>query len=169
MFVSIYFAEPLHLPGLVEWPHVVGPLCGLYSPSCCSWALIAVGTSMGGIDPQAYQLQGLAATTVEDLLCWCPAHRVGRTSAGPWCLLSVPLECVTCGGGWVVLRCGPKLSTGCTGSGASQEVQAKVSRCLCSVQGYPAWTTKWSADGCYLCWMWRCRGEATLWTKASCD
>ena len=38
---------------------------------------------------------------------------------GLWCLLSLPLECVRCGCGWVVLRCGLKVSTWYAGSGAS--------------------------------------------------
>ena len=43
----------------------------------------------------------------------------------------VPAECFVCDGGWVVLRCGLKLSTGCAGSGASWEVQAKLLHVFC--------------------------------------
>ena len=51
--------------------------------------------------------------------------------------LSLPLECVTCGGSWMlVLWHGLKLSTDCYGSETSWEVQAKVSCRLCS-----AWAT----------------------------
>ena len=46
---------------------------------------------------------------------------------GLWCLLSLLLECVTCGGGWVVLQCGLNLSNGHDGSAASWEMQAKDS------------------------------------------
>ena len=53
--------------------------------------------------------------------------------------LSLPLECIVCGSGWVVvLQHGLKLSTGCADSDAYWEVQAKVSGSLCSVQGHPA-------------------------------
>ena len=59
-------------------------------------------------------------------------------------------------------------ATGCTGSGASQEVQTKISCCLCPTRGHLAWATKQSTDGCYLYWDWRCLGAAKLWTKSSC-
>ena len=49
-----------------------------------------------------------------------------------WCQLNLSLECVTCGGGWVAVQCGLKLFTRCTGSGASQKVQAVVNCYLCS-------------------------------------
>ena len=48
-------------------------------------------------------LQGLAVTTVEDQLSRNPPHRAGLISAWLWCLLRLPLECVICGSGWVVL------------------------------------------------------------------
>lgn len=67
-----------------------------------------------------------------------------------------------------MLGSGLKLSTGCTDSETSQEVQAKIRYCLCSAQGHLARATKQSADGWYLCWAWRCLGEAKLQTTASC-
>ena len=66
-------------------------------------------------------------------------HTAGLTSVELWCPLSLSLECFTCGGVLVAVLChGLKLSTGCAGSGASQEVQAKISQCLCSAQGHQA-------------------------------
>ena len=56
-------------------------------------------------------------------------------------------------------------STGCTGSGASWKVQAKVS--LCSAQGHPPRATEQSADGCYFYWAWRFLEEGKLKTTAS--
>ena len=52
--------------------------------------------------------------------------------------LSLALECVAVGRGWLVLQHGLKLPAGCAGTGASWEVQAKVSFCLCPAQGHPA-------------------------------
>lgn len=46
-------------------PGIPNPPCGLCTPSCYSWALAAVGTSMGGIYPQAEWLWGLTAIMVE--------------------------------------------------------------------------------------------------------
>ena len=83
--------------------------------------------------PQTFWLHALAMTTQEDL-----PHRAELASVGLWCPLSLPLECVACGGGWVVLRHDLKLSTECAGSGASWEVQAKVIHHLCSACGHPA-------------------------------
>ena len=34
--------------------------------------------------------------------------------------------------------------------------------------GQPVWATKKPADGCYLCWAWRCLTLAKLWTQAGC-
>ena len=142
---------------MVEWAHEVVGSSGTASPvtqagqsryipykgcelswwvlSCASCALIAVGISVGDIYLQANWLQGRAATTDH-----CGSALQGPTPQsriyfrGLWCPLSPPLQCVT----WVVLQHGLKLSTGCAGSGASQEVQAKDSCCLCSTQGHPA-------------------------------
>ena len=59
-----------------------------------------------------------------------------------WCLMSLSFEFVVHEGGWVLLWCGLKLSTGCTGSRASQEVQAKVSCHLCPARGPPSKSSK---------------------------
>ena len=93
--------------------------------SCCSLALIAICTSLGRIDPQANQLQGPALATGKDLLCWGWTHGAGLASVGLWCLPGLPLDCVSCGEGWVVILHGLKLFTGCTSSGASQELQGQ--------------------------------------------
>ena len=45
--------------------------------------------------------------------------------------MSLSLDCVLGGGGWVVLLHGLRLTIQYTGSGASQEVQAKISCLLC--------------------------------------
>ena len=125
--------------------------------------------SVGGVYPQASWLGELGAVTSKELLCRDQPFGAELASAGVWCLLSLPLECVACGGCLlVVLQCGLKLSTGCTGCEASRDMQAKVNYCLCSVQGHMAWATKPSSDGCYLCWAWRCLVEANLQTRAGC-
>lgn len=49
----------------------------------------------------------------------------------------------------------------------SRKYNSKFSHCLCSAWGLPAWTTRQSLEGCYLCWAWKYPGEAHLWTKAS--
>ena len=108
-----------------SWALQMQYCCGLCTPTCYSWALIAVGMSMRGIYPQAKWLQGLAATTMGDQLWRGPPNGAALISAGLWCLLSPPLECVACGGGWVVLRCGLKLSTRCAGSGAPRRCRAR--------------------------------------------
>ena len=64
---------------------------------------------------------------MENQPCRGLPHRAGLALAGLWCLLSPSLEYVTYGGGWVVLQHGLELCTRCNGSGASQEVEAKVS------------------------------------------
>ena len=58
--------------------------------------------------------QALAVTTMEDQqLFRASLHRAEFSSAKLWCLLSLPFECVTCGGGWVlVLQYGLKLALG---------------------------------------------------------
>lgn len=59
---------------------------------------------MEGICSQIDQLQGLTATLMEDQLSRVPAHGAGLASAGLWCLLSLPFECVASAGGWVVFQ-----------------------------------------------------------------
>ena len=71
--------------------------CGLCVLSCCSWALIAVGTSVGGIDAQADQLWVPATTTEELVLCRGWPYRAGLPSVGLWYPLSPPLVCVSQG------------------------------------------------------------------------
>ena len=92
--------------------------------SCKDWLLPLTSDHHGGSAVQGPTLQS-------------------RTSLGGlWCLLSLPLECITCRGGWVVLCHDLKLSTGYAGSGASWEIQAKVSHCLCSAWGPPGMSYK---------------------------
>lgn len=43
-------------------------LCGFDAPYCCGGSMTAVGTLMGGSDPQSVWLQGLAATSVDALV-----------------------------------------------------------------------------------------------------
>ena len=92
--------SPLSLAGHSRCPSDSYGLCKL---SCCSQALISIGTLVEGICPPADQLQGLTATCMVDQLCRDPPHGAGATSAGLLCPLSSPLECVTCRGNWVVL------------------------------------------------------------------
>ena len=64
VFASVYQVELLHLPVLEEWCYVIDVLWILVAQSpwppkpgapsvlsCCSWALTAIGTSVGGTDP----------------------------------------------------------------------------------------------------------------------
>ena len=59
-----------------------------------------------------------------------PTTQAGRTSAGLWYPLSLPLKFVIYGGVWVGFQYGLKLSCICASSGASQEMQTSVSHCL---------------------------------------
>ena len=77
-------------------------MCRLYVPSCCSWALIAVGTSVSGIDPQADWLLGLSMTIANGLLFRVWLHRVEFALPGLLCLLCPPFGSVICGACWVV-------------------------------------------------------------------
>ena len=63
-------------------------------------------------------------TTGKELQCRGPPLRAKLVSVGLWCQLSLPVECVICGGDCVVMFHGLKVSTHCTGSGANQEVQS---------------------------------------------
>ena len=95
---------------------------------------------MGGIYPQLiyYKDWLQPPITVKDQLYRGLPHRVGLSLAGLRCLLSPPLECVACGGGWMILGHGLKLSTGWAGFGASWDAQANVSHHMYSIQGHPA-------------------------------
>ena len=142
----------------------MSPSYGLCTPSCCSWALIAVGTSVREIYPQADQLQGLAATTMEDQLCRGLPHRAGFTSIRLWFPLSATLECVACGGGWVVLQCGLDLPLGVLALGPPGRYR-KGQLLPVFWPGLPGMSYKvicrrlLHALGLYT-------GEAKLWTKA---
>ena len=123
-------------------------LCVLCTPSCSGWALITVGRSMRGIYTQANGLQGMVTTMVEDWLCRSWLH--GELNlVGLRYRLSPPLQCVTYESVWVVLQHVLKFSTGCAGSGASCEVQVKVSCHLCPARVNLAWATEQSSNGCY--------------------
>lgn len=76
-------------------------------------------------------------TTLEDLLYRGEPHGAEFTSAGLWCPLSFSLEHVAHGSGWVVLWFDLKLSMGYVFSEPSQEMQVKVSHCLCPGLGHP--------------------------------
>ena len=79
---------------------------------------------------------------VGDQLCRDLPLKAELTLVGFWYPLSPPLECVAYG--WVVLlQHGLQLSTGCTGCGASQEGQSKVSH-ACMLLG--ATTHKLQSD-----------------------
>ena len=93
--------------GCVHCPVIVEP-----------WLLLA---SLGGTDPQADELWGLAVSTTEKL----PTSWSRTCFRGLWCSLSSPHECVACGGDRVVILHGVKLSTGCTSSGAFVKVHGQ--------------------------------------------
>ena len=89
------------LPNHPSWVLEVHRPCGLCTPPFRSQALITVGRSTEGFT-QINQLQCLIVTTghqppttMDDQLCRGPFYRKGLSSAGLWCPLSLPLECVT--------------------------------------------------------------------------
>ena len=136
------------LPSLPSWALQMCPLCGLYTPFYCSWALIAVGMSVATVYPRKI--------SYKDWL-W-PPWRISCAGAYPTeqdiSRTQVPTEsalCVTCGGG----------------SGESQEMQTKASGHLCSAQGHPTWAIKQFADSCCLRWAWRCPGDVKLLTQVA--
>lgn len=141
-------------------------LCGLYVPSCCRWASIAVSMSVGRIGHQSNWLWELGMTTADNM-CGGWSLGVGVALAGLLCQLSPPFRYVSCGAGWVVPWCGLKPAHSvlqCVCFGASWErlewrPQSSMA-CARLVGG-----TKWSVVGCCLCCSWRCMGEALLWTK----
>ena len=98
------------LPYYPNWVLTVYPLCGLSTPSSSSWALIAVGQSVGDI---------------------CLSQSAVRTGCDHW-----PPTSALCGWSVVQRQGGGALTwsvavTGCAGSGVSQMVQAQVSPYLC--------------------------------------
>ena len=70
----------------------------MWLPSYFSWALIFVGTSVGGIHPQASRLRGLATTNLEDQQFWRQPHGAGLTLVG--LMLSLELSRVEVFGWW---------------------------------------------------------------------
>ena len=129
------------LLGNLNWVLQGCPLCGLCVPCCCSWDLIAVGTSVYGTNSQAGWLWGLAITTDNEQLGRIWAYRAGITSAGLWCLVSPPY-------GWppgeLILgpfcRC-PVVGPGCLLIGV--------------IWNYLVQPTNSVAVGSCLCWTWR--------------
>ena len=108
------------------------PLCKVCGPSCCNWALIAIGPFMHGINPQAGWLWGPTLTTACELLCRSWPHKVesSQQGLGPaemslWiCCLQILLDPVLMlseAGHWVcwlwasweVLWCRPMSDTSC--------------------------------------------------------
>lgn len=93
-------------------------LCGLYIPSCCRWALIDVGTPVGGIDLQVYRLWKLAITSVwaaiQELTPWNVLHPIRL-----WCLPRSPFWHVACEANQVMFCYALKPSTHCSVSGDS--------------------------------------------------
>ena len=146
------------------------PLWGPCPPSSCSWAMIAVGTSMGRI----YLGQSAARTSCDHQTPTYFHHGVSDVQ-GPdlqnrtyFSRTLVPAEFsswVCCLSSW--LGGGASMWSQAVHwvcSEASQEVQAKISNYPCSAWDHRAQ----SADGWYLCRVWKWPGKAKLWTKASC-
>ena len=75
------------------------------------------------------QLRGPAATTKIELLGRSQSYGTGLASVGFWCPLILSLECLTCGGGRVVIWHSLKLFTVCT------DTEDKRSATSCTLSG----------------------------------
>lgn len=127
--------------------------------SCTYWALIAVGISMRGIFPEADQLQGLAMTTAEKLLCMVdPMEHISRAL-----MPNESTSWVCCWWRWL--------------DGALMRYEAGHpglwfwgflggidwdQLLLYTTQGQMAWAEKQSVNDCYLYWIWKGPGEIKL-------
>lgn len=78
-------------------------------------------SSVGGINPQADWLWGLAILLVYGLLYvgLIPWSRINPS--GIWCPLRLSFGCAACEASWVVPCCGAKWTSRYVGSGASRD------------------------------------------------
>lgn len=141
-------------------------LCGLCMAFCYHWDLIAVGTSVGGIDSQSDWQWEMAVTTVEKLLCKSWPHGTEFSLAG----LLVPIKSTFwlyhlwrwLGGSW----CGFSQATKSVGSGTSWEETWKG-------QGQLLPVPKLEPPGmCYICWsvlVASCARLRSTWERLSCE
>ena len=134
-------AEPLGTVSLVSGIFQVCHLCGLCVPSCCNWALLAIGMSMGG-----FASAGLSCL-VSCLLVLFFVEMVGWSSG-------------------VVL----KLAMGSLVLGPLEmgSLAGHFSCCLCSACGYLIWVSKRSPSSYCLWWSCRYLGKTKLITESGC-
>lgn len=158
----MYWVDLLYLSLFARWHYVVGVLCGSvvqspWSPvrvpgsvphvcfvsSPVTSALIVFGMSVGGNDSQADWLQGLAMSTVYVLL-WRPTPWRRDSPQWHFCLVRPAFGCAACEANWVVLCLVWSLLLGVlflVPLGRAP-VQAMLSHCLWSAQGYLVGVTK---------------------------
>ena len=98
---------------------VFGRLLVSISLSTYELPFIAVGMSVGGVDPQPHGLWELALITADKLSGPGLIPWIWSNSSRPFCQPSLPFRCFICGAHWLVLWCGVKPATGSVGSGAS--------------------------------------------------
>ena len=144
-------ASTPHLPiTWVQSSRCISPY-RLCAHSCFSWVLIPVGTSMGMIYPKPL-VWGLA----EPL--WgtcCAAASLMVLDSLQWGLVpdeSAPYVChlwMSSGGAFMWSEFVPQICWLWSLLGDTSKGQRR----LVFFPGPPAWATKWSADGCYLCWV----------------
>ena len=113
VFVSMYHIDLLWLTVFMGWPYVVGvlwgpvvqspdhlswvlqecPLCGLCGPFCYNWVLIAIGSFIHWIDPQAGWLwEWIPIMACELLLYRCWPREAKFASVGLGVCPDVPLD-----------------------------------------------------------------------------
>ena len=139
MFCRVqWHGRPYHRSWVLE----VHPFCGLNTPSSCSWNLVAIRRSIGGI---------------------YPGQSPARIVCDHWPPISTLQENQLCRGRVVVLQCGLELSTRYAGPGISRVVQGMVSPNLCFVRGHPAWAIKQSENTA------TCAGLGDSKVKLSCE
>ena len=88
---------------------------------------------------------------------------------GFWCLPRSPFWCVACGTYWVVFCYGPKVTSGCVGSGSSWEGlhSRLMSDTACGWLTVPVRSYKAICNCSCLCWVWVCMGGAMHPSSAS--
>ena len=159
------------LPDHPSWAFEMYPLCTPFSCLCldCYWLINRrylpprLISCKDWLWPMTHDLQPLWRFSYTS----SPPYRTGFTSAGLWCPLSVPFECVTWWrwlGGDASKWSGAVhwLCRGLPGGAGQGQLPAMFSL------GPPGMSYKVICMWLLLCWAWRSSGEAKLCTKASC-